>query len=115
MKKVAIFAFRGDVTCFIHVMLNAIDMREKGYEAVVVLEGEATTLVAKLADEASPMHKLFEKTKSLGLYAGACKACATNLGALEAVKKEGLALLDDMHGHPGMARYMDEGYRIVTF
>jgi hypothetical protein len=46
------------------------------------------------------MHKLFEKTKSLGLYAGACKACATNLGALEAVKKEGLALLDDMHGHP---------------
>jgi hypothetical protein len=115
MKKAAIFAFRGDLTCFIHVMLNAIDMREKGYEAVVILEGEATTLVAKLADESSPMHTLFEKTKALGLFAGACKACATNLGALEAVKKEGLTLLDDMHGHPGMARYMDDGYQIITF
>ncbi|NDY59010.1 cytoplasmic protein [Desulfovibrio sulfodismutans] len=115
MKKVAIFAFRGDMMCFIHVLLNAIDMREKGFETLVILEGAATTLVEKLADESNPMHKLFEKTKALGLFAGACKACATNLGALEAVKKEGFTLLDDMHGHPGMAKYMDDGYQIITF
>ena len=34
MKKVVLFAFNGDFMCFIHVLLNALDMHEKGYEVV---------------------------------------------------------------------------------
>lgn len=115
MKKAALFAFRGDMACFIHVMLNAIDLNEKGYEVKVVFEGESVTLVEKLADAKSAMHGLFEKTRSLGLVAGVCKACATNLGALDAARRENLPLLDDMHGHPSMGRYLDEGYQVITF
>ena len=37
------------------------------------------------------------------------------MGAIEAVRAEGLPLLDDMTGHPGMARYQDEGFKIITF
>ena len=59
-KKVVLFAFRGDVSCFVHVLLNAIDYRERGYEAQVVLEGEATKLVAVLSKAEHPMHGLFE-------------------------------------------------------
>ena len=32
MEKVALFAFNGELMCFIHVLLNAIDMKEKGYD-----------------------------------------------------------------------------------
>jgi len=28
MQKTAIFAFRGELLCFVHVLLNAIDMRD---------------------------------------------------------------------------------------
>jgi hypothetical protein len=114
-KKVVLFAFRGDVSCFVHVLLNAIDYRERGYEAKVVLEGEATKLVSVLSKAEHPMHALFEKTKTLGLLAGACRACSHQLGSQEACVAEGLTLLDDMHGHPGMGRYSEEGYLILIF
>ncbi|MYL82027.1 cytoplasmic protein [Desulfovibrio aerotolerans] len=114
-KKVVLFAFQGNVSCFVHVLLNAIDYREKGYEAKVVLEGEATKLVAELAKAAHPMHGLFEQTKALGLFAGACRACSHQLGSQEACLAEGLVLLDDMHGHPGMAGYTEQGYTILIF
>lgn len=115
MKKVVLFAFRGDISCFVHVLLNAMEFREKGYEVQVVLEGESTKLVALLAKTDNPMHALFEKTKGLGLFAGVCKACSHQLGSQEAAVAEGFPLLDDMHGHPGMARYMDEGFTVLTF
>jgi hypothetical protein len=35
--------------------------------------------------------------------------------SLEAVQAEGLKLLDDMSGHPSMARYREEGFDVITF
>jgi hypothetical protein len=34
---------------------------------------------------------------------------------LEDIKKEGLPLLDDMSGHPGMAKYIEQGFEIINF
>ena len=115
MKKVVLFAFNGDFMCFIHVLLNALDMKERGYEVKVVIEGSATKLIPELAKKGNPMGPLFEKARSLDLIAGACKACSNKMGTLDAVESEGLALLDDMSGHPGMARYKEEGFEIITF
>jgi hypothetical protein len=36
MKKAALFVFNGDPMCFIHVLLNALDMKEKGYEVKTI-------------------------------------------------------------------------------
>ena len=44
MKKIAIFAFEGNPICFVHVLLNAIDLHERGEEVKIVLEGEAIKL-----------------------------------------------------------------------
>ena len=48
MRKIAIFAFKGDPMCFVHVLLNAKDMHEKGFNVKIVIEGEAVTLPKKL-------------------------------------------------------------------
>ena len=48
MKKVALFAFNGDPMCFIHVLLNALDMHANGVETKIVLEGAATQLITEL-------------------------------------------------------------------
>ena len=50
-----------------------------------------------------------------GLVEGICTACSNKLGTLEAAKKQGLTLLDDMSGHPAMAAYHDKGFEIITF
>ncbi len=113
--KVVLFPFNGELMCFIHVLLNALDMKERGYDVGIVIEGAATTLVPKLADASNPMHGLYKQTKEAGLIFGACKACSAKLGVLEAVEAEGLALLGDMKGHPSMAGYLEQDYQVITF
>jgi len=115
MKKMALFVFNGDPLCFIHVLLNALDIKEKGYEVKVVIEGAATKLIPELAKSDNPLHKLWENAKSAGLVDGVCKACSNKMGTLEAAKDQGLAFLDEMTGHPSMARYHDAGFEVITF
>ena len=115
MKKVVLFAFNGDSMCFVHVLLNALDMNQKGYEVKIVIEGAATKLVPDLAKRGTPLNPLYLKAKELGLIEGACKACSGKMGTLEAVTGEGISLLDGMSGHPGMAPYLERGFEIITF
>jgi len=115
MQKAALFVFNGDPMCFIHVLLNAINMNDKGREVRLIIEGAATRLIPELAREDNALFQLYERAKTLGLVEGVCRACATKMGTLEAAKAQGLKLLDDMNGHPGMARYREAGFDVITF
>jgi hypothetical protein len=115
MEKVALFVFNGDPMCFVHVLLNALDLSSKGRKARIVVEGSATQLIADLASKENPLHGLWQKVKDQGLVAGVCRACSNKSGTLEAAKEQGLTLLDDMQGHPSISRYQDDGYTIITF
>ncbi|MDJ0805120.1 MAG: cytoplasmic protein [Desulfobacterales bacterium] len=115
MQKVALFVFNGSPMCFVHVLLNALDLHAKGNEVRIVMEGESTQLVEQLAQPDNWLHGLWQKACAQSLVAGVCKACAQKLGARPAVEKSRLALLDDMNGHPGMAAYRENGYEIITF
>jgi hypothetical protein len=115
MKKVALFAYNGELMCFIHVLLNGIDMHERGYDAKIIIEGSVTKLVPELAKEANPMHRLYEKARGLDIIDGVCRACSNKMGVLEEVKAQGLRLLDEMSGHPSMGRYLEEGFEVITF
>ena len=54
MKKIALFAFNGELTCFVHVLLNALDLKAKGHTVGIVIEGAATKLVPELSSEGNP-------------------------------------------------------------
>ncbi len=101
--------------CFIHVLLNALDMKAKGDEAKIIIEGAAVKLLPKLAEPGNPLNGLWKKTLEASLVEGVCKACSSKLGTLEAAKGQRLTLLDDMSGHPSMSVYRDKGYEIITF
>ena len=51
MQKAVLFVFNGDPMCFIHVLLNAINMNDKGQEVRLIIEGAATRLIPELARE----------------------------------------------------------------
>ena len=110
-----LYAFNGELMCFVHVLLNALDMNEKGKQPLVVIEGAAVKLVGELEKESCPFHGPYKKAKAAGLIDGVCKACSAKLGVMEEVKASGLPLLDDMSGHPSMAAYIEKGYTIITF
>jgi hypothetical protein len=115
MKKTALFVFNGDPMCFIHVLLNALDMHARGEEARIVVEGAATRLLPDLDQKGNPLQPLWDKAKSAGLVAGACRACCGKMMTLESARAQNLTLLEDMSGHPGMADYRDRGFEIITF
>ena len=114
-RKVAIFAFRGDPMCFIHVLLNSLNLAENGYGVKLVIEGSATQLIPGLNEAGNPQHRLWQNVKEKGLVAGVCRACATKTGVLDACEQQGLSLLGDMSGHPAMSAYLDRGYELITF
>ena len=115
VKKVVLVAFNGEPMCFVHVLLNALDMKEKGYDVKVVIEGSATKLVNELNDGAKPFGKMYLEVKAAGMIDCVCLACALKMGALEGAKAQGLSLRGEMKGHPSLAGYMEDGYEIITF
>ena len=114
-EKTVIFAFRGNPMCFIHVLLNGIDLHERGKEGKIVIEGEAVTLVPEMSKPDHFLFTLYRKAKDLGLIAAVCKACSMKLGVAKVVEEEGLPLFGDMSGHPSMGSYLEKDYQIITF
>ena len=115
-KKFCLFAFNGDPMCFVHVLLNALDMHSKGYTVAVVIEGSATKLIKTFYENETALHrKLYLKLKENKLITAVCRACAATMGVLDAVKAEELPIAGDMQGHPSMSKYIEGGYTILTF
>ncbi len=111
MKKVVIFAFNGNAMCFVHVLLNAVDMDSKGMDAKIVIEREAVKLVKDMEES---NNSLYKKAKEKGLIDCICKACSAKMGVLEFNKTVGIPLASDMSGHPSIASYIEKGYQIIT-
>ncbi len=109
------FVFNGNPMCFIHVLLNASDMNDRGHTAKIVIEGEATKLIPELNKPENRLNRLWESAKSNNLIDGVCKACANNMETLKDAKEQGLPILNEMSGHPSMGRYIDEGWEIFIF
>jgi hypothetical protein len=115
MNKTIFFAFRGDAMCFIHVLLNALDMEEKGMEGKIIIEGDAVKLIPEMAAPGHFLHQLYTRARDKKLIIGACKACSTKLGAAAEIEKQGVDLIGNMSGHPAITDYIEQGYTVLTF
>ena len=115
MNKTVFFAFRGDPMCFIHVLLNALDMAEKGMEGKIVIEGDAVKLIPEMAQPGHFLNRLYRKVREKNLLIGACRACSTKLGVAAAIEEEGVELIGNMSGHPALSDYIWKGYTVLTF
>lgn len=115
MKKFALFAFNGEPMCFVHTLLNALDMKEKGYDVRLIIEGTATAQIRELTERGTPFSPLYTKVKESGIIDCVCKACASQTGSLESAGVQGLPVCSEMSGHPSMGKYISLGYDIIVF
>lgn len=111
MKKIVFYAFKGDVLCFNHVLLNALDAKAKGHDARVVMEGESVKLAAQLEQS---NHPAWLKAKELAVIDSICRACSAKMGVLEQNLSVGIPVVGDMAGHPPMAPYIENDFTVVT-
>src|SRR5512143_2910333 len=114
MKKVVLFAFDGEPSRFAHAMLNAMDMKDRGCDVKVVVEGEATKLLSVLRNETKQYADVFRRFRAANLIDCVCKTCATRNAVMPTVIEQGLRAEGEMSGHPSIARYLDAGYEVIT-
>ena len=115
MKKVALVVYNGELMCFSHVMLYALDLAEKGYEVSVVIEGAAVQLIGELAKPETPFALLYQKLREKNLIGCVCKACSMKMGSHDEAVRQELPINGDLQGHPSLEKYIEDGYTIITF
>lgn len=111
MEKFLFYGMTGSKMCFMHILLNTLDLVDDGKDAKIIFEGESVKLVSVFEEE---NHPLYMKAKEKGLIAGICLACSKALGVYEKNKEYGLPLLGDMSGHAGMKPYINEGFAVIS-
>jgi len=115
MKKIALIAYNGEMMCFAHVMLYALDLSGKGFEVNVIIEGSATGLIGKLAAPETPFAKVYAQLKEKNLLTCICQACSQKMGTIDEARKQGLNIVGDMQGHPAIDQYLKDDWEVLTF
>jgi len=96
----------------------ARDHGGRGDDVVVLFQGAGTRWASVLADEAHPIHGLYEAVRPSIM--GASESCATFFGALDGVAAAGLDLIAEndipgVGGLPSLATLSADGYSVLTF
>lgn len=112
MKKYLFYVMQGKKMCFVHVLLNALDLHEAGHEVKIIFEGESVKLPKVFEEE---KFGLYLKAKEKKLFAGVCYACSVQLDVLDFNKSLDFPLINDMNGHAGMKAYVNEEYKVISF
>lgn len=101
-----------------NAMFVAYELKEKKQDVALIFQGTGVRWAGEVVKPDHPAHALFEAVKDT--VAGVCGGCADVFGATEDVKKSGLALVSEkaIPGTSGiidLSKYLDDGYRVITF
>lgn len=101
-----------------NAMFLTLELKEKGQTVELLFQGAGTRWPTEIVKPAHPAHALFQAIADK--VAGICGGCADVFGATEAASATGIAMIREkaIPGTSGIAdlsRYLDEGYRLVTF
>lgn len=111
MKKILFYGMTGEKMCFQHILMNALDLNASGVDVKIIIEGASVKLISQFEEENNPLYK---KAKDANLITGICLACSKVLGVYDANLKTGLPMLNDMSGHAGMKKYIEDGYDVIS-
>jgi sulfur relay (sulfurtransferase) complex TusBCD TusD component (DsrE family) len=101
-----------------NAMFLTLELKEKGRHVELLFQGAGTRWPSEIVKPAHPAHALFQAVADK--VAGICGGCADVFGAADDAKATGIAMIREkaIPGTSGIAdlsRYLDEGYRLVTF
>ena len=109
IEKYAIFAFRGEGPCFLHAILNAEDMRAKGYEAVVIMEGGSVKFIKPILE--GEFSVTLDRLKNV--VDCACLGCSKMFNVDGLFNEAGIRLEGGMENHVSIADYIKNGFEII--
>jgi sulfur relay (sulfurtransferase) complex TusBCD TusD component (DsrE family) len=101
-----------------NAMFLTLELKEKGQHVELLFQGAAARWPGEIIKPDHPAHALFQAVADK--IAGVCGGCADVFGATAQAEATGLTMIREKHipgtsGIADLSRYLDEGYRLVTF
>lgn len=97
----------------VHALLYATELKEKGYEVVLIFDGAGTEWAEELSnpDSQSKLLPMYSAFKKMGIQEIICDFCAGAFGVKEKLHTQGCPLISEYKGHPSLAKWVKEGYQ----
>ena len=99
----------------VHAFLYARELKEHGHEVVLIFDGAGTEWAEELSNPASTskLKPAYEQLKERGIVEVICDYCATAFQVRTPLAERGRLLIAEYEGHPSIAKWIDEGYRLI--
>ncbi len=97
-----------------HALLYCKDFSEHGFGVKLIFDGAGTEWVAELMKPEHMLHPLFKEVQGKGVIDAICDFCAGAFGVKDLAQKSSIPLRSEYHGHPSIAKYAAEGWRIIV-
>jgi hypothetical protein len=101
-----------------NAMFVAYELKEKQQEVALIFQGAGVRWASEVVKPDHPANALYNAVSDT--VVGACRGCADVFGATEQVQTAGFTLVDEkaIPGTSGiidLSKYLDDGYRVLTF
>lgn len=99
----------------LHALMYTNELKDDGHDAQLILDGGGTKWMEEFTNPDHKLAPLYDELKSKGAIAGVCDYCVTAFGGeKQLVKDEGLNLVAEYNGHPSIAKFINEGFQVIT-
>ena len=101
-----------------NAMFVAYELKEKKQDVALIFQGAGVRWASEVSNPEHPAHALYNAVSDT--VVGACRGCADVFGATDDVRAAGFDLVDEkaIPGTSGvidLSKYLDDGYRVLTF
>ncbi|MHA1977129.1 MAG: hypothetical protein ACW98F_05460 [Candidatus Hodarchaeales archaeon] len=110
MRKQLFVLFNYNKGIFTHILLNVIDLAEKGYNVGVIFESEACRFITEYEGK---NYQKFELIKEKELVYAVCEVCAKSMNALDSAQRQGLPINGELSGHPPLSAWIKLDYDVM--
>ncbi len=99
----------------LHAFLYAKELKEKGYDVVLIFDGAGTEWAEELSDPESDSKLLgaYKAFKETGTEEIICDYCAVAFDVKDDLLKREASFGSGYQGHPSIAKWVEKGYRLV--
>lgn len=100
----------------LHALLYSRELKENGYEVVLIFDGAGTEWIEKWsqADSTDTLAQRYRELRELGVTQVICDFCASAFQVKESLNKQNVTLHDEYRGHPSIAKWVNRGYQIIV-
>jgi len=101
-----------------NALFVTLELKEKNQEVALIFQGAGTRWASEVIKKDHPAHALYETVQDK--LVGVCGGCADVFGATKEAEAAGAKLIREKNipgtnGIIDLSKYLDSGYRLLTF